>query len=124
MATPFNRRLREFICPFEHPSAAGTDIRVQDLNRWNAVYVFPPHKRLLEVLNLLQGFRGVAVVVARPALASPLNALLRQLSEEELVLDQPPRQRVMGRYIADPGHRLRPWTAFRLWPPSGRRDWV
>ena len=60
MATPFNRRLREFICPFEHPSAAGTDIRVQDLNRWNAVYVFPPHKMLLEVLNLFRGFRGVA----------------------------------------------------------------
>ena len=124
MATPFNRRLREFICSFEHPSAVGTDIRVQDLNRWNAVYVATPHKMLVVVPNLLRGFHGVAVVVARPALAGPLNASLHQLSKEILILDRPLRQKVMGRYTSDPGHKLRPWTACRLWPPSGRRDWT
>ena len=60
MATPYNAKIREFICPFEHPKASGVDMRVQDWNQWQRVYVFTPGTMLEEVMTKISSFQGIA----------------------------------------------------------------
>ena len=64
MATPMNTKLKNFICPFNHPSAVQTDFFMADLSRWSAIYIFPPTKLLSRVLAHLRNYKGRVLLIA------------------------------------------------------------
>ena len=59
-ATLFNIKMDTFVCPFQHPRAVAVDALSVDWNVWEAVYAFPPHSFLQQVVNKHQSFYRVA----------------------------------------------------------------
>lgn len=124
MATPYNRKVQTFVCPFDHPEAWAVDARTVDWNTWSIAYVFPPPIMLKEVLAKVLTFKGTLVVVARPALHDPTHSLMFSAAESTLPLTQSPRQRVRGQWMHDCAHQSLSWTAFRFSKKCGSRSMV
>ncbi len=104
-ATPSNKRLPRFVCPFPHPEAEAVDALSLSWNGLGHVYAFPPPRLVPLVLQKLQSSRGIQMTLIAswrtaaswlPELITlaedkiPLVLMLRMLSQ--VVLD---RGRVM-----------------------------
>ena len=96
MATPWNAQLQQFICPFPHPLASGRDFFLTKLECWKSMYIFPPPKTLLKVLEKMNNYQGRAIVIAPNTPAQPWFPILRQKASRMLRLLHPPQQEVQG----------------------------
>ena len=105
MATPANSKCKDFICPYPHPLAAGTDLFLQDLRRWEAVYVFPPFNMILKVFRLLKEFRGKIIFVAPLWPNQPWFSPLQKRATNVITLSQPPSQTIGGEIFTLPSKR-------------------
>ena len=63
-ATRENHQLPKFVSPILDPSAVGKDAFTLDWNLWQKIYLFPPWTQISKVLNILQTFKGQALLVA------------------------------------------------------------
>ena len=96
MATPWNSKIPTFICPFNHPMAAGVDFFAMDLQQWKDLYIFPPLSQISRVLSHLQNFHGRVVLIAPHLSNQPWFPLLLGKTKRRIDLSHPPQQEVQG----------------------------
>ena len=114
MASPFNCRIKQFVSPFPHPRAVSVNALTIDWNRWETIYIFPPHALLKEVILKLHSFKGTAILVARPPSTDPLTVEIENKAIAMWPLKHPPRQQVRGIWVSDSGPKSWKWTVYVL----------
>ena len=96
MATPWNTKVSTFICPFDHPAAAGVDFFAVNLNQWSIIYIFPPQNQISKVLNHLISFQGKIILIAPYLQNQPWFPVLMGRTRKRVQLTHSPQQEVQG----------------------------
>ena len=97
-ATLLNRKVPTFVSVFSHPEAMAVDAFAVDWNRWDQIYLFPPHKLLPAVVKRLRSFRfGELIVVPRRPNAVWFPYLMSRAAE--LGLEEGPEQEVLRKVV-------------------------
>ena len=124
MATPFNAKLDQFICPFQHPRATAVDVLSTLWNKWKKAYLFPPTLMLDQLLSHIRSFRGTLVLILDPRSTSARQMQLRSWASDSLQVLHPPSQKVGIRTYTAPWSPSAPWTAllFSSTPSKGSSE--
>lgn len=111
-ATPENRRLETFGCPYNHPKATVFDAMSADWNQWDQIYLFPPPKMLPRVIRRLLDHSGHGVIVCPASLHRPWAAALNARCPKQLLLDTQLEQWVQGELHCASPLSYAPLTAY------------
>ena len=118
-ATPLNKKVEAFFCPFDYPQARGKDAYVQDLNGYSQIYAFPPQNQAGLLLELLQSYQGGGLLVL-PNRSSIMNLLPVRNCVFPLSLSEPPSQMVQGKNYPHPNgsEAYLAWSFCERYSPS------
>ena len=94
-ASPLNKKVKAYFCPFDFPLARGEDALVQELRVYTQIYAFPPPDLAVVFLEKLQSYQGGGLLVL-PNRSSILNLLPERNLVVPLPLAEPPTQVVQG----------------------------
>ena len=94
-ATPLNKKVEAFFCPFDFPLARGKDAYAQDLSGYSQIYAFPPQNQAGLLLEFLQSYRGGGLLIL-PNRSSIMNLLPMRKCVFPIPLVEPPSQVVQG----------------------------
>ena len=115
-ATPVNKKVANYFCPFSYPLAAGKDAYSKDLNQFDQIYAFPPPNQAARLLEFLQSYHGGGLLILPNRSALLVLLPMRDLVFP-LVLSGPPTQEVQGLTYPHPEGS----NAFLAWSFSKRR---
>ncbi|MEL7079583.1 MAG: reverse transcriptase domain-containing protein, partial [Cyanobacteria bacterium J06582_2] len=88
-ATRENHKLPAYVSPDLDQGAVGTNAMTLDWNSWSSIYLFPPTKILLSVLEKMRSYKGSAILVAPLWISSPWFPLLMELKPKKVRLVNP-----------------------------------
>ena len=114
-ATPLNKKVDAFFCPFDFPLARGKDALAQDLRVYTQIYAFPPPNLAVLFLEKLHSYQGGGLLVL-PNRSSMLSLLPERNLVVPLPLLEPPSQVAQGKNHPHPNGS----DAFLAWSFCGR----
>lgn len=100
-ATCENHKVPTYVSPVPDQRAIAVDAFTLDWGQWSLIYLFPPVRMLLRTLNILESYRGTAVLVTPLWPGQPWFPLAQARARDNFVLETPLlSQRVGGRTIS------------------------
>ena len=111
-ATRDNNQLENFVSPCPDPNAVGRDALLLDWNRWQSIYLFPPHQVLQACFIRLEEFEGAGVLVTDVLHSAADLSVLRRRCRYSIPLTRAALSQVTdnGVMFASPhSFRLRAW---------------
>ena len=109
-ASPLNKKLPKFVCPFNFPASWAVDAFTLDWNQFDQIYLFPPPDVSLLVAERLQSFKGGGVLILQ-AQNRFVSHLPQRCTHRELSLLEQPHQVVQGQIH----HASATSGIFRVW---------
>ena len=113
MATPFNAKLPQFVCPFRHPAATAVDALTTPWDRWSSAFIFPPSRRGMATRHAVRGHDSPCNRAPAEPPFSPPDAT--NFSDHRAATSQlPPFQWVKRERLLAPFSESARWSALLL----------
>ena len=113
-ATAENKKLEAYVSPVPDSQAVAVDAFRVDWNWWDEVYLFPPTSLLLRVLQVLETFRGRALLITPDWPHQAWFPLLTRRARTSVLLPAPHLSQRVGVRSISCGlrafHNLRCWS--------------